>query len=55
MTRIVIKGNPNQERIDYDETLSSVSRHEAVRFFPVYVAHKNFDVSRMDLKCAFLN
>ncbi|KAI3682224.1 hypothetical protein L2E82_50087 [Cichorium intybus] len=53
--RLVVKGSCQQEGIDYEETFAPVARLESVQIFLAYVAHKNFDVYQMDVKCAFLN
>lgn len=53
--RLVVKGYLQEEGIDYDETYAPVARLEAVRIFLAYVAHKNFKVYQMDVKCALLN
>ena len=37
------------------KTFAPVARLESVRIFLAYVAHKNFEVFQMDVKCAFLN
>ncbi|KAI3499752.1 hypothetical protein L1887_35561 [Cichorium endivia] len=52
---LVVKGYCQHEGINYEETFAPVARLESVRIFLAYVAHKNFDVFQMDVKCAFLN
>ena len=53
--RLVCKGYSQKEGIDYGETFAPVARIEAVRLFLAYVAHKNYKVYPMDVKCPFLN
>nr|GEW38376.1 hypothetical protein [Tanacetum cinerariifolium] len=53
--RLVAVGYPQQEGIDYDETLAPVARIEAIRLFLAYAAHKDFTVFQMDVKTSFLN
>ncbi|KAI3515989.1 hypothetical protein L1887_14896 [Cichorium endivia] len=43
------------EGIDYEDTFAPVARLESVWIFLAYVAHNNFDVYQIDVKCAFLN
>ncbi|GKB94569.1 retrovirus-related pol polyprotein from transposon TNT 1-94, partial [Tanacetum coccineum] len=54
-TRLVAVGYYQQEGIDYDETFSLVARIVAIRLFLAYATHKDFMVSQMDVKTAFLN
>nr|GEU68627.1 putative ribonuclease H-like domain-containing protein [Tanacetum cinerariifolium] len=54
-TRLISVGYSQQEGIDYDETFAPVARIEAIRLFLAYAAHKDFTVSQMDVKTAFLN
>nr|GEU64706.1 retrovirus-related Pol polyprotein from transposon TNT 1-94 [Tanacetum cinerariifolium] len=53
--RLVVHGYRQEERINFKESFSSVSRLEAIRIFLTYVAHKNMVVYQMDVKNAFLN
>ncbi|XP_074355885.1 putative mitochondrial protein AtMg00820 [Apium graveolens] len=53
--RLVTKGYSQKESIDYDETIASVVRLEAIKFFLASVAHMKFKVFQMDVKRAFLN
>ena len=52
---LAVKGYCQEKWIDYEVTFSKVDRLELVRIFLAYVAHKNFEVYQMDVKCAFLN
>ena len=52
---LVAKGYSQAEGIDYDETFAPVARLEAIRMFLAFLAHSNFKVYQMDVKCAFLN
>nr|GFB13537.1 retrovirus-related Pol polyprotein from transposon TNT 1-94 [Tanacetum cinerariifolium] len=49
------KGYAQEEGIDFEESLASVARLEAVRIFIAYAAHKSFPNFQMDVKTAFLN
>ena len=53
--RLVAKGYSQEEGIDFDETFSPIARLEAIRIFLAYVAHANFKVYQMYVKCSFLN
>ncbi|GKC72454.1 retrovirus-related pol polyprotein from transposon TNT 1-94, partial [Tanacetum coccineum] len=53
--RMVAQGFKQEERIDYDETFTSVARLEAIRIFIAYAAYMGFMVYQMDVKNAFLN
>ncbi|GKA45643.1 retrovirus-related pol polyprotein from transposon TNT 1-94 [Tanacetum coccineum] len=44
-----------EEGIDFEDSFSPVARLEAVGIFVAYAAHKNFPISQMDVKTAFLN
>nr|GEV96580.1 retrovirus-related Pol polyprotein from transposon TNT 1-94 [Tanacetum cinerariifolium] len=44
-----------EEGIDFEESLASVARIEAIRIFIANAAHKNMNVYQMDVKMAFLN
>nr|GEW57541.1 retrovirus-related Pol polyprotein from transposon TNT 1-94 [Tanacetum cinerariifolium] len=44
-----------EEGIDFEESFAPVARHEAIRIFLAYAAHKNMVVYQMDVKTAFLN
>ncbi|KAL8119861.1 hypothetical protein AgCh_017105 [Apium graveolens] len=53
--RLVAKGYPQEEEIDYDATFALVLRLEAITIFLVFPAHSNFRVYQMDVKSTFLN
>ncbi|GKE73724.1 retrovirus-related pol polyprotein from transposon TNT 1-94, partial [Tanacetum coccineum] len=44
-----------EEGIDIEESFAHVVRHEAVRMFVAFVAHKNITIFQMDVKTTFLN
>ncbi|GKB98725.1 retrovirus-related pol polyprotein from transposon TNT 1-94, partial [Tanacetum coccineum] len=52
---LVAKGYRQEEGIDLEESFAPVARHEAVRIFVAYAAHKNFPIYQMDVKTTFLN
>ncbi|GLJ54154.1 hypothetical protein SUGI_1160360 [Cryptomeria japonica] len=53
--KLVCKGYSQEEGVDYGETYALVARIEAVRLFLAYVAHKNYKVYQIYVKCAFMN
>ena len=53
--RLVCKGYPQEEGIDYGEKFAPISRLEGVRTLLVYSTLKSFKVYQMDVKFAFLN
>nr|GFC61043.1 retrovirus-related Pol polyprotein from transposon TNT 1-94 [Tanacetum cinerariifolium] len=53
--RLVARGYRQEEGIDFEESFALVARHEAIRIFLAYTAHKNMVVYQMDVKTAFLN
>nr|GEV12399.1 retrovirus-related Pol polyprotein from transposon TNT 1-94 [Tanacetum cinerariifolium]GEY49228.1 retrovirus-related Pol polyprotein from transposon TNT 1-94 [Tanacetum cinerariifolium] len=53
--RLVAKGYSQEEGIDFEESLASVSRLKAIRIFIANAASKNMMVYQMDVKTAFLN
>nr|GEY19633.1 hypothetical protein [Tanacetum cinerariifolium] len=53
--RLVTRGYRQEEGIDFEDSFALVARHEAIRIFLAYVAHKNMVVYQMDVKTAFLN
>ena len=53
--RLVCKGYVQREGIDYTDTVSPVSRLEAIKLFLSYATSKDFKVYQMDVKLAFLN
>ncbi|GJS70836.1 putative ribonuclease H-like domain-containing protein [Tanacetum coccineum] len=52
--RLVTQGYTQEERINYDEVFTPVSRIEAIRLFLAYASFKDFVVYQMDVKSAFL-
>nr|GFA03987.1 hypothetical protein [Tanacetum cinerariifolium] len=54
-SRLVVRGYRQEEGIDFEEYLASVSRMEAIRIFLAYTAHKSFKVFQMDVKTVFLH
>ncbi|GJW59992.1 retrovirus-related pol polyprotein from transposon TNT 1-94 [Tanacetum coccineum] len=53
--RLVARGYRQEERIDFEESFTPVTRLEAIRTFIAYVAHKNMTVYQIDVKTALLN
>lgn len=53
--RLLATGYSQEEGIDFYETLTPVTRIEAIIIFLAYVAHANFKVYQMDVKSVFLN
>nr|GEX89198.1 hypothetical protein [Tanacetum cinerariifolium] len=53
--RIVAQVFRQEEGIDFEESLASVARIEAIRIFVANVTHKNMTIYQMDAKTAFLN
>nr|GEY36177.1 hypothetical protein [Tanacetum cinerariifolium] len=51
----VVRGYRQEEGIDFEESLASVARMEAIRIFLAYAAHKSFSVFQIDVKTAFLH
>ncbi|GJY31121.1 retrovirus-related pol polyprotein from transposon TNT 1-94 [Tanacetum coccineum] len=51
---LVAQGYTQEERINYDEVFSHVSRIEAIRLFLAYASFKDFVVYQMDVKSVFL-
>lgn len=54
-TKLVQKGQSQQEGIDYEKTFSLVARIEAVRLLLSYAAYKDFKVYQMHVKSTILN
>nr|GEX56927.1 ribonuclease H-like domain-containing protein [Tanacetum cinerariifolium] len=54
-SRLVVRGYPQEEGIDFKESFAPVTRVEAIRIFLAYAAHKSFTVFQMDVKTAFLH
>ena len=53
--RLVVKGYTQKERIDYENTFSSVVRITSVRLILAIVAHMDLELYQMDVKTTFLN
>ena len=53
--KLVCKGYPQKEGLDYGETFAPVARMEGVRTLLAYAAYKGFKVYQMDVKFEFLN
>ena len=51
--RLVAQGYNQEECIDFDETLTSVARIEAIRLLLAFACHMNFKLFQMDVKNAF--
>nr|GEX26053.1 hypothetical protein [Tanacetum cinerariifolium] len=54
-TRLVMRRYRQEERIDFEESLTPVSRMEAIRIFLAYDAHKSFIVFQIDMKTTLLH
>ncbi|GJW70320.1 retrovirus-related pol polyprotein from transposon TNT 1-94 [Tanacetum coccineum] len=54
-TRLVARGYPQEEGIDFEESFAPVTRLEAIGIFLAFAAHMNMVVYQMDVKTAFLN
>nr|GFA16675.1 retrovirus-related Pol polyprotein from transposon TNT 1-94 [Tanacetum cinerariifolium] len=52
---LVARSYRQEERIDFEESFTSVARLEAIRIFLAYPAHKNMVIYQMDMKTVFLN
>jgi len=50
-----VKGFTQRERIDYNESFSSVSCKKNFRIIIALVAHYDLELHQMDVKMAFLN
>ncbi|GKA67966.1 retrovirus-related pol polyprotein from transposon TNT 1-94, partial [Tanacetum coccineum] len=53
--RLVGRGYRQEEIIDFEESVVSVARIEAIRIFLAFAAQKNMIVYQMDMKTTFLN
>ena len=53
--RLVCKGYAQVERINFEETFSSIPRMEAIRMFLTYSCSRKIKVYQMDVKSSFLN
>nr|GFA34582.1 retrovirus-related Pol polyprotein from transposon TNT 1-94 [Tanacetum cinerariifolium]GFA35822.1 retrovirus-related Pol polyprotein from transposon TNT 1-94 [Tanacetum cinerariifolium] len=53
--RLVVRGYPQEEGIEFEESFALVARLEAIWIFHAYAAHKNMVVYQMDVKTAFFN
>nr|GEU55380.1 retrovirus-related Pol polyprotein from transposon TNT 1-94 [Tanacetum cinerariifolium] len=54
-SRLVVRGNRQEEGIYFEESFASVAKMEAIRIFLAYDAHKSFSMFQMDVKTAFLH
>ena len=54
-TRLVAKGFTQKEGVDYNETLSPVTKKDSFRIIMVLVPHYDLELHQMDVKTAFLN
>ena len=54
-TRLVAKGFPKKEGIDYFDTYAPVARISIIRVLIALVSIYKFDIHEMDVKTAFLN
>nr|GFA56873.1 retrovirus-related Pol polyprotein from transposon TNT 1-94 [Tanacetum cinerariifolium] len=54
-SRVVIRGNRQEQGIDFKESFALVARMEAIKIFLAFAAHKSFTVFQMDVKTAFLH
>nr|GEY26914.1 retrovirus-related Pol polyprotein from transposon TNT 1-94 [Tanacetum cinerariifolium] len=54
-SHLVVRGDRQEEGIDFEESFAPVARMEAIRIFLAYAAHKSFTVFQMDVKTAFLH
>ncbi|GKF55370.1 retrovirus-related pol polyprotein from transposon TNT 1-94, partial [Tanacetum coccineum] len=53
--KLVAQGFMQEERINFEESFTPVSKKEAIRIFVADAAHKNMMIYQMDVKTAFLN
>nr|GEW69711.1 retrovirus-related Pol polyprotein from transposon TNT 1-94 [Tanacetum cinerariifolium] len=53
--RLVAKGYRQKEEIDFEKSIASVARIEAIRIFIANAANKNMMIYLMDVKMDFLN
>jgi hypothetical protein len=53
--RLVCKGYPQIEGINFEETISLVDRMEAIHLLLAYACSKNVKVYQMNVKSSFLN
>nr|GEW38243.1 retrovirus-related Pol polyprotein from transposon TNT 1-94 [Tanacetum cinerariifolium] len=52
---LVVRGNHQEEGIDFEESFAPVAQLEAIRIFIAFAAHTNMIVYQMDVKTTFLN
>ena len=53
--RLVAKGYPQKEGIDYNEVFSPVVKHSSIRIWLALVALMNMKLVQIDVKIAFLH
>ena len=53
--RLVAKGYAQVQRIDYDETFSSVARYESIQYLLAHVGLLDWEIEAMDVKLAYLH
>jgi hypothetical protein len=53
--RLVVKGYPQVEGLDFDEIFALVARLESIRILLAYTTHHDFKLYQMYVKSAFLN
>ncbi|GJU50079.1 retrovirus-related pol polyprotein from transposon TNT 1-94 [Tanacetum coccineum] len=53
--KLVARGLPSEEGIDFDESFALVARLKAIRIFLAFAAHMNIVVYQMYVQSAFLN
>ena len=54
-TRLVVKEYAQEEGIDFDETVVSVTKLESIRMFLAYACYKGFKLFQIDVKSFFFN
>nr|GFB63428.1 retrovirus-related Pol polyprotein from transposon TNT 1-94 [Tanacetum cinerariifolium] len=54
-SRLVVRGYPQEEGLDFEESFALIARMEAIRIFLAYATHKWFTVFQMDVKTTFLH
>ena len=54
-SRLVAQGYTQIESINFEETFAPVARLEAIRMTFAFASYKDFKLSQIDVKSAFLN